>query len=73
MPERIWPIRSYAEVAADLLAERDRLARRCEELEAERETWMRQRWSYQNRAEVAERGHKAALARLAALAAEEAE
>src|SRR6266496_525414 len=32
-------------------------------LERERDDWLRQRWGYQNRAEVAERGHKAVSAR----------
>jgi HPt (histidine-containing phosphotransfer) domain-containing protein len=53
-----------------LIAAYRALLRRLSELEqendglrAEKETWLAQRWSFQTRAEVAERGHKAALAR----------
>ena len=41
----------------------DALVARVTEAEERENAWLRQRWGYQNRAEVAERGHKAALAR----------
>lgn len=39
------------------------LVARVQQLEAERDGLLRQRWSHQNRAEVAERGHGASQAR----------
>lgn len=47
------PADVYEQIAEALEADR----------EDDRDKWLHQRWSYENRAEVAERGHKAALAR----------